>query len=123
VVAGEIEKECIAKEPTIEKYLSLVRKMENYFKGFTVEYIEWNKNCKANELEKAADHNSPMLADVFFQLLEEASVKTVPPEPMVINIIEGEDWKALIMDYLHHYYEPDRKMSKSDCNSEQKTIR
>jgi hypothetical protein len=64
-----------------------------------------------------------MLADVFFQLLEEASVKTVPPEPMVINIIEGEDWRALIMDYLHHYYELDRKMSKLDCRSEQKTIR
>jgi ribonuclease HI len=28
VVAGQIEKECIAREPTLEKYLSLVRRME-----------------------------------------------------------------------------------------------
>jgi ribonuclease HI len=28
VVAGQIEKECIAREPTLEKYLSLVRRMK-----------------------------------------------------------------------------------------------
>jgi hypothetical protein len=49
-------------------------------------------------------------------VLEDASVKTVPSEPSVINIIEGEDWRASIMAYLHHYYEPDSK-------NEQKTIR
>jgi hypothetical protein len=28
VVAGQIEKECIARESTLEKYLALVRRME-----------------------------------------------------------------------------------------------
>jgi hypothetical protein len=28
VAAGQIEKECIARDPTLEKYLSLVRRME-----------------------------------------------------------------------------------------------
>jgi hypothetical protein len=83
--------------------------MENYFRGFTVEYIERNKNCEADELAKAIARNTPMLADVFFQVLEDASVKTIPPEPKVLNIIEGEDWRALIMTYLCHYYEPDNK--------------
>jgi hypothetical protein len=40
VVAGQIEKECIAREPTLERCLGLVRRMVNYFKGFTVGYIE-----------------------------------------------------------------------------------
>jgi hypothetical protein len=40
VVARQIKKECIEREPTLERYLALVRRMENYFKGFTVEYIE-----------------------------------------------------------------------------------
>jgi hypothetical protein len=79
--------------------------MENYFKGFTVEYIERNKNCEADELTKAPANNTPMPADVFFQVLEDASVKAVPPEPRVISIIEGEDWRAMIIAYLHHYYE------------------
>jgi ribonuclease HI len=52
VVVGQIEKECIAREPTLKRYLGLVRKMENYFKGFTVEYNERNENCKADELAK-----------------------------------------------------------------------
>jgi hypothetical protein len=30
VVSGQIEKECIAREPTLEKYLTSMRRMENY---------------------------------------------------------------------------------------------
>jgi hypothetical protein len=81
--------------------------MESYFKGFTVEYIKRNKNTKADDLAKAATRNTPMPADGFFQVIEEASVKTVMSEPRLINIIEGEDWCMPIMAYLHHYYEPD----------------
>jgi hypothetical protein len=76
--------------------------MENYFLGFTVEYIEWNKNTKADDLAKAATLNTPMPPEVFYQVLENASVKTVLLEPRVININEGEDWIALIMAYLSH---------------------
>jgi hypothetical protein len=52
VVSNQIEKECIAREPTLVKYLALARRIENYFKGFTVEYIERNKNTEADELVK-----------------------------------------------------------------------
>jgi hypothetical protein len=97
VVSSQIEKECIAREPTLE----------NHFKGFTVEYIEWSRNTEADELAKAAAHSMPLLADVFFQVIKYASVKMVEPEPRLINAIEGEDWRAPIMPYLHHYYEPD----------------
>jgi ribonuclease HI len=40
VVPGQIEKECIAREPTLEIYLTLVRRMENHFMGFTMDYIK-----------------------------------------------------------------------------------
>jgi hypothetical protein len=42
-------------------------------------------------------------------VLEDALVKTIQPEPKVINIIEGDDGGAPIKAYLHHYYEPDSK--------------
>jgi hypothetical protein len=113
VVSGQIDKECIAREPTLERYLALDRRMESYFRGFTVEYIEHNKNAEADELAHTAAHNTPMPADVFFQVLEDTLVKTVLPEPRVINIIEGEDWRALIMAYLHHYFEPDSKKEQT----------
>jgi hypothetical protein len=48
VVARQIEKECITREPTLERYLALVRRMECYFKGFTIEYIERTKNAEAD---------------------------------------------------------------------------
>jgi hypothetical protein len=71
--------------------------------------IQCIKNSKADDLVKLAACNTPMTANVFFQVLENASVKTVLLEPRVINIIEGEDWRAPIMAYLRHYYEPDCK--------------
>jgi ribonuclease HI len=58
VVSGQIQKECIAKKPTLERYLALVRRMETYFKEFTVEYIECNKNTEADDLAKAVAHNT-----------------------------------------------------------------
>jgi hypothetical protein len=36
VVSGQIENECIAREPTLERYLALVQRIEGYFRGFTV---------------------------------------------------------------------------------------
>jgi hypothetical protein len=66
VVSSHVEKECISREPTLEKYLALVRRMKNYFKGFTVEYIERNKNTEANELAKAIARNTSLPTDVFF---------------------------------------------------------
>jgi hypothetical protein len=81
--------------------------MESYFKGFMVEYIERNKNSEVDELAKAAAPNTPLPADVFFQVVPDASIKTVEAEPRVINLIEGEDGRALILAYLCLYYKPD----------------
>jgi hypothetical protein len=40
--------------------------MKSYFKGFTVEYIEHNKNTEVDDLAKAATRSTPMPTDVFF---------------------------------------------------------
>jgi hypothetical protein len=65
--------------------------MEHHFKGFTMEYIEINKNIEVDDLAKVAARNIPILTDVFFQVMEDASVKTGESVPRMINIIEGED--------------------------------
>jgi hypothetical protein len=43
--------------------------MENYLKGFTVEYIERAKNVKVVELAKVTAHNTPLPVDVFLQVI------------------------------------------------------
>jgi hypothetical protein len=60
VIKGHIEKEAIARDATLENCLALIRKIENYFKGFIVEYIERCKNAEADELAKAAARKTPL---------------------------------------------------------------
>jgi hypothetical protein len=44
----------MARDATLERYLAIIRSMQNYFKGFTIEYIERAKNTEADELANAA---------------------------------------------------------------------
>jgi hypothetical protein len=60
-----------------------------------------------NKLVKAAARNTPLHSDLFFQTIEDESIKTVELEPRLINVIKPEDSRAPIMTYLRHYYEPD----------------
>jgi hypothetical protein len=55
--------------------------MQNHFKGFTMEYIERSRNNEADQLAKAATHKTPLHADVFFHVIQDASVKTIEPGP------------------------------------------
>jgi hypothetical protein len=106
VVSSQMEKECIAREPTLKKYLAHVRRMENNFEGFTIEHIKRSQNFEADELVKVVAPNTPLATDVFFQVTKVASVKMVKSEPILINVIK-EHWHTPIMAYLYHYYEPD----------------
>jgi ribonuclease HI len=53
VIVGQIEKECIVRDSMLERYLALIRRMENYIIGFSVEHIDRSKNVEADELAKA----------------------------------------------------------------------
>jgi hypothetical protein len=81
--------------------------MEGFFKGFIVSHIERAKNTEADELAKAAARKAVLPPDVFFQVIEDPSMKIVEPEPRMINVVQAEDWQAPILAYLHHHYEPD----------------
>jgi hypothetical protein len=60
-------------------------------------------------LAKVAAKKAVILPDVFFQVIEDLSVKTVEPKPRMINIIQGEEWRASITAYLRNHYEPDSR--------------
>jgi ribonuclease HI len=53
VIVGHIEKECITRGITQENFQALVRRMENYFRGFSVKHIDRNNRNKVDELVKA----------------------------------------------------------------------
>jgi hypothetical protein len=83
--------ECIAMDKTLERYLTAIHRMERFFKGFTIQNIERAKNTEADELAKVAARKSELPPDVFFQVVKDPSVKTVKPEPRMINVVQGED--------------------------------
>jgi ribonuclease HI len=87
VIASKIEKECMARDATLEKYLAIIRRMENYLKRFTVEYVERTKNIEADELAKAAARKIVLPPDMFFQIIKDPSVKIVELKPRMVNII------------------------------------
>jgi ribonuclease HI len=91
VIASQIEKECMARDATLERYLAIIQRMESNFKGFTVEYIERTKNTEADDLAKAAARKTVLPPNVFFQTIEDTSIRTVEPEPRMVNIMQGED--------------------------------
>jgi ribonuclease HI len=123
VVSGQIKKECIAREPTLEKYLGMVSRMDNYFKGFTIEYIERNKNFKAGELVKAAARNTPCPPMYFLKCLKMHQSKQShqsPGSPTLLKekIGELQQWLtfANIMSQIV-------KINKPECNNERKIIK
>jgi ribonuclease HI len=91
VIASQIEKECIARDETLERCLTTVQRMEKFFKGLTVQYIERANNAEADELAKAAAKKAVLPPDVFFQVIEYPSVKIAEPDPRMINVAQEED--------------------------------
>jgi ribonuclease HI len=92
VIVSQIEKECMARDETLERYIAAVQRMENFFKGFTVDHIERTKNTKVDEKAKVVAKKTVLPPDVFFQTIEDPFVKIVEPEPRMVNIVQGEDW-------------------------------
>jgi ribonuclease HI len=60
VMARQVEKEYMAWEPELVKYLATVRALERRFQGFTLKYIPRAENSEPDELAKVAANNSPM---------------------------------------------------------------
>ena len=54
VIVGHIEKNFVAKEPKLVRYLVAIRRMEKHFTGFSLHHIPRNENAEADELAKAA---------------------------------------------------------------------
>jgi hypothetical protein len=50
------------------------------------------KTIEVDELGKAVVRKTMLPPDVFFQTIEYPSVKIAEMKPIMVNIIQGEDW-------------------------------
>jgi ribonuclease HI len=97
VVASKIEKECMARDKHLKKYLAVIQRMENYFKEFTMEYIERIKNTEADELAKAATKKAVLPLDVFFQVIEDPSMPLAMCTVVALSVFASH---SLVLDSL-----------------------
>jgi hypothetical protein len=66
VIVSRIEKECMARDATVERYLAIIRRMENNLKRFPIKYVERIKNTEVDELAKVATRKTLLQLDVCF---------------------------------------------------------
>jgi len=101
VVAGQVEKEYLAHNPELARYLAVVRGMERRFKGFTLQYTPRSENCEADELAKAAANNTTLPEGTFYQTIEAPATESLPKAFRSVLLTEGEDWRQAIADSLN----------------------
>jgi len=101
VVAGQVEKEYLAHNPELARYLAVVRGLERRFKGFTLQYIPRAENSEADKLAKAAANNTALPEGTFYQIIEAPATESLPKAFSSVLLTEGEDWRQAIADSLN----------------------
>ena len=91
VIAGQVEKEYMAQEPELAKYLAVVRALERRFQGFTLQYIPRAENAEADKLVKAAANNLPMPNGAFYQVLHVPATQAMATAFKTNLVTESED--------------------------------
>jgi ribonuclease HI len=66
VILGHVDKSSKARDPKLEKYLDIVRKMEASFEGFSVKNVPRGENEHADLLAKPLSTITPATIQKFF---------------------------------------------------------
>jgi hypothetical protein len=100
VISSHIDKSCKARDPKLEKYLDIVRRLEASFEGFSVKNIPTGENEHADLLAKSVAQGLPLPSEVFFETLKAPSVELLERAVLTISPIHSEDWRTEIISFL-----------------------
>jgi ribonuclease HI len=100
VIFGHVDKSCKARDPKLEKYMDIVRRLEASFEGFSVKNIPRGENEHADLLAKSAAQGLPLPSEVFFETLKAPSVELMERTVLAISPIHSEDWRTEIISFL-----------------------
>jgi ribonuclease HI len=109
VISVHIEKSFKARDPKLQKYLHIVRKIKGFFLGIMTKSIPRSENNEADELAKATAQGITLPLYVFYEIISQPSIELNIKAPKLINAIHSKDWRAPIMAYLRGYHEPKTK--------------
>jgi ribonuclease HI len=91
VVAGQVKKQYMAREPELVKYMVTVRTLERRFQGFTLKYIPRAENLEADELAKVAANNLPIPEGTFYQVLQALATQVTAKAFKIVLVTESKD--------------------------------
>jgi hypothetical protein len=100
VMSGHIDKSSKARDPKLEKYLDVVRRLETSFEGFSVKNIPRGENEHADLLAKSASQGLPLPSKVFFETIKAPSVELMERAVLAISPVHSEDWRTEIISFL-----------------------
>ena len=106
IIVVQVEKECMAREPELVKYLSVVRALERRFQGFMVKYVPRAENKEADELAKAAATNSHIPLEVFYHVVKKPATDMLKMAFNSVMLVQNEDWRQVIIDTIHNSSSP-----------------
>jgi ribonuclease HI len=100
VIFGHVDKSCRARDPKLEKYLDIVRRLEASFEGFSVKNIPRGENEHDDLLAKSAAQGLPLPSEVFFETIRAPSVELLERAVLNISPVHSEDWRTEIISFL-----------------------
>jgi ribonuclease HI len=75
VISGHVDKSGKARDPELEKYLDVVRRLEASFEGFSIKNIPRGENEHVDLLAKSAAQGLPLPSEVFFETIKSPSIE------------------------------------------------
>jgi ribonuclease HI len=100
VISGHVDKSSKTRDPKLEKYLDIVRRLEASFEGFSVKNIPRGENEHADLLAKSAAQGLPLPSELFFETIKAPSVELMERAVLAISLVHSEDWRTEIISFL-----------------------
>jgi ribonuclease HI len=91
VISGHVDKSSKVRDPKLEKYLDVVRRLEASFEGFSVKNIPRAENENADLLAKSVAQGLPLTSEVFFETIKPPSVELMERAVLIISPVHSED--------------------------------
>jgi ribonuclease HI len=100
VISGHVDKSSKARDPKLEKYLDVVRRLEASFEGFSVKNIPTGENEHADLSAKSVAHGLPLPSEVIFETIKAPLVELMERAVLTISLVHSEDWRTEILSFL-----------------------
>jgi ribonuclease HI len=100
VISVHVDKSSKVRDPKLEKYLDVVRRLEASFEGFSVKNIPRGENEHADLLVKSAAQGLPLPSEVFFETIKAPSIELMERAVLTFSPVHSEDWRTEIITFL-----------------------